>query len=511
MLHHRVVLFAAPLHGVELAGLLFTDYLCSSLFRIDVAEALSDVNGWFSFFRGGFRPSSLLHFYGRLLSDRILLRLLECGVTAACSLSGWAWCQDAVVFRHFYPVVCDYRYGRLWCTRLLRYVGRLVSPSFLQRLRSRGRASSTTCDAGGAPRPAASGSMAVGHDEANYLRCPPRPSRTDPFADMPQSCHDALRHYARSYESRPFYTAFTSGVITDVTLFVAEQMMWCSYFAQERSRRTSRWRLLKPFVADLVVVSVQSALSYAARVTGVLVGRRLIQEPTGGGIFWGEHLTLLLLSPGIQYVSLLVGSAVRAALEERHPRTVEDEMEDKRMEEEAEELARMQAATAQAAFAFTSASLGDATGHAAGHPAAADRGADSGVDYYAVLGVGEQSRAAEIKKAYRAKALQSHPDRVGKDAAAQEKARQQMAIINAAYDTLVDADKRAQYDATRRFSDGSQLMKRLETMTTAQLAAVSVAAVLGLGTLTVMSAYGQYISIYQRVTSLGRGPLLLFS
>ncbi|KAG5501898.1 hypothetical protein JKF63_04168 [Porcisia hertigi] len=530
MFQHRVMLFTAPLHGVELAGLLFTEYIRSSLFQMDVAEALSDANGWLSFFRSGFNPSALLSFYSQLMSERLLFRLLECGISAMCMCSESEICKDALLFSSMYPIVRSYRYSRLWCTRLVRFVGQLFLPNFLRRAKS---STSINGSSGGASSTAARSSTLGGaasqpfshsdpvEPELVFYRGPPRPSRTNPFEGMPESCQDALRYYLHSYQSRPFYTTFVSGVITDMTLFATEQISWCICFHRERTKRTSRWRVLKPFFADLSMICVQTTLVYAARVAGVLIGKHLSREPTGGGIFWGERVTLLLLSPGIHYVSLIVGGAVREAFERRYPRTVEDEEEDRRMEEAAEAAARAQAAAAHAAFAFTSVPPDNATGHAAhgsggaGMQGAAGHSGHGGIstrdiNYYEVLGVSEQSRAPEIKKAYRAMALLNHPDRVGKDPVEQERARQQMSVINEAYDMLMDSDKRAQYDATRRFAKGSSFFKKLESMNPVELAAVSTVAVLGLCTLTVASAYAQYLSIYQRVTSMGRGPLMLF-
>lgn len=62
-------------------------------------------------------------------------------------------------------------------------------------------------------------------------------------------------------------------------------------------------------------------------------------------------------------------------------------------------------------------------------------------DYYDVLGVGKQSDADEIKKAYRKLARQFHPD-ANPDPAAADKFKE----INEAYETLSDQDKRARYD-----------------------------------------------------------------
>jgi len=59
-------------------------------------------------------------------------------------------------------------------------------------------------------------------------------------------------------------------------------------------------------------------------------------------------------------------------------------------------------------------------------------------DHYATLGVARTATADEIKKAYRKLASQHHPDKGGDTQRFQE--------IQAAYDTLGDAAKRARYD-----------------------------------------------------------------
>lgn len=62
-------------------------------------------------------------------------------------------------------------------------------------------------------------------------------------------------------------------------------------------------------------------------------------------------------------------------------------------------------------------------------------------DYYSVLGVSKTANDAEIKSAYRKKALEYHPDR-NKSADAVEKFKE----VNRAYEVLSDSQKRQQYD-----------------------------------------------------------------
>mmetsp|Transcript_9338 Transcript_9338/g.34580 ORF Transcript_9338/g.34580 Transcript_9338/m.34580 type:complete len:498 (+) Transcript_9338:233-1726(+) len=71
-------------------------------------------------------------------------------------------------------------------------------------------------------------------------------------------------------------------------------------------------------------------------------------------------------------------------------------------------------------------------------------------DYYKILGVPKSATKKEIKKAYRKKAIENHPDRVqGEDD--RKKAGKKMRDITEAYEVLSDPDKK------RRFDNGEDL------------------------------------------------------
>lgn len=71
-------------------------------------------------------------------------------------------------------------------------------------------------------------------------------------------------------------------------------------------------------------------------------------------------------------------------------------------------------------------------------------------DYYAVLGVAPTADADAVKRAYRQRAMECHPDRGGSHEA--------MVRLNEAWGVLSDPDARARYDAAR--AAGSGLLAR---------------------------------------------------
>jgi curved DNA-binding protein CbpA len=76
-------------------------------------------------------------------------------------------------------------------------------------------------------------------------------------------------------------------------------------------------------------------------------------------------------------------------------------------------------------------------------------------NHYEVLGVSETASDEEIKKAYRKKAVEMHPDKIipkSKETEEAEKkaATQKFIELKSAYDELIDHDKRKTYDAFRK-------------------------------------------------------------
>ena len=76
-------------------------------------------------------------------------------------------------------------------------------------------------------------------------------------------------------------------------------------------------------------------------------------------------------------------------------------------------------------------------------------------DYYDILGVPRNADEKEIRQAYRRLARQHHPDVNPGDEAAAERFK----TINAAYEVLSDADKRARYD---RYGDNWERAEQFE-------------------------------------------------
>jgi hypothetical protein len=67
-----------------------------------------------------------------------------------------------------------------------------------------------------------------------------------------------------------------------------------------------------------------------------------------------------------------------------------------------------------------------------------------GGDYYSILGIHPRASTKEVKAAYRASMRTYHPDQSDRD----EEGTEFAAFLNQVYETLMDPDNRAEYDAS---------------------------------------------------------------
>lgn len=86
------------------------------------------------------------------------------------------------------------------------------------------------------------------------------------------------------------------------------------------------------------------------------------------------------------------------------------------------------------------------------HPAPSAFSSDPTPDPYQTLGVSRTASDAEIKKAFRAKAVSTHPDK--NPELDREEAQQRFAAVGSAYEILKDPAKRKEYDTFGRVGGG---------------------------------------------------------
>lgn len=512
-------------HAAELAALLFAEYMASPRFHGDILDTITTV--CVTVFTQNRRlPRKIWSSCRYLLVQRVLYRTIECGVAALCA-TGPVFCRDALVLFYAMPLAQEYRLSSCWLTRVLSLLTRVFYPGVLQRVVNcfdlpfmydstsyRSAALSGSCSNGisGSNHPSSATSQAYAgakETRSGFSFSKPAPatatggsssssnissSTADEFGHVPPVYRDSTRFYRYSYDVHTAYAVLAAGFIPDVTRSIMEHIEWAMLFAQERGKATSSWRLPKQYLAVMSGQCVRNALVYGARIAGAYVGRAASREATGSTIFWCEHVSLAVSLIPISLLSQFTMLWVNNALERVRPATAEDEMEDRREQEEAQQQQPYDHAE------------GGTGGDDGGIPASELSPNHRNVNYYEVLGVDDDAPQAEIKKSYRRLALQYHPDRVAKDSAAQQENNAKMTLINEAYHTLIDNDRRARYDSLRHLPDLSKVVNYVRGMALVPTVAAATGLVASLYMMTGILIHTQYTALFRQFTSPGLGP-----
>ncbi|PHH82006.1 hypothetical protein CDD82_7323 [Ophiocordyceps australis] len=77
-------------------------------------------------------------------------------------------------------------------------------------------------------------------------------------------------------------------------------------------------------------------------------------------------------------------------------------------------------------------------------------------DYYAILDIAETATDQQVRDAYKRAALKTHPDRVAADSPERASRTRKFQLVNDAYYTLSDSNRRREYDAQRRLFSHSK-------------------------------------------------------
>lgn len=484
----------------QLFFVLLAQYLVSSTFRSDMTAVLCDPAALGASLRSNFNLQKMLHSYGSLAMEKLTFRSLQLLISSLCAHTNSPFLQDAAVCHYVYPIIQEYRFGRSAVTRGLRWLASCCYPQFLRELFGFGPPSG----GGGL----GSGSEAL--EESLFLYAPPRPPRGDAsavYAGMPPAVATGLQYTQALYATSPLYAIAANAFVTEAAALVLDQGVWAYLAYRERGRRTSPQRLLKPYLASFAGRGVQLACQGLARWAGALLGRRFGSEPTGAAVFWTEALVLLASTPVVLRLTFAAQQAARDWLEARWPATEADEEQNAQEQQEEEEEAR-------AAQAFMNSMFGSLAGGSGGPDEGSNTNNtntgsneapmrfDKSVNYYVVLNISETATPAEIKKSYRQAALKNHPDRVGNDPTA----RDRMALLNDAYDTLINEGKRMQYDASRRLAaNPGRALVFLEGLSPVALTAVTVGGSAAGFALAGAAVHCQWVLLFARATAPGCG------
>lgn len=198
---------------------------------------------------------------------------------------------------------------------------------------------------------------------------------------------------------------------------------WMKLCSRRRITKTSVIRLVKKVLLMNSCTTFQMIVFFLLKCLGVKVSMSITRSnPSAARLFYGQHILPTLARIPIFLASSYLHDKLTLLINKccpPSPDEIEEEVNEQKSDQEKEQT------------------LAEISEHAR----------NSQESYYSVLGVSPSSDLNAIRASYRAQSLKFHPDRVPKTAEAQQEAQERMALVNDAYATLQDPEKRAFYDA----------------------------------------------------------------
>ncbi|CUI15434.1 DNA-J protein, putative [Bodo saltans] len=399
----------------EVSSLVMTSYVLSNGFVQDCIGAACSMDQ--ALFRFGFKqPTRLLLVANFALAKRMMTRFCQSIVIGCFCVSSSTFLNSAVDYYFTNGFFQEVVFDGFLVARLLRWLGRMATPTRAQRI---GEFFDSEVDS----------------DRANNL-----------------AYAVAFRERMVTEGSSVASAVVAANLVTDVANILADQLEWVRIYHNEvylkwRKARavelsasegevapssralliTLLRRTIKGHAASTVMSIAEIGMQWGVRMVGKAAARKVFRNHSINSVpsFWVESILLCLTSPVLARTAHLTAAMTYYALESTIlPQTegetkVQDEEEAAEKDEEAEHREQFNAA-------------------------------HNTNDLYAALGVDSSASSADIKKAYRQRALQYHPDRFSHlQQGEREAAQKAMPAINEAYEVLSCDSKRAAYDASR--------------------------------------------------------------
>lgn len=397
------------LEAAEVSALLIAEYLGGSGVTADlIASVLAVDQALFTV--GISKPLLLLSAFQQSFALKIGRRMCELTV-AGCMLCGNVLSQDAAQLFLTGPSWQGMMFDGFWPARLIRMAGAYITPRRLSMWYQ---------------------SVISGPYDAEEHRA------SEAFAELVRKTH-LDRCGAAGVFSGAWRTTVAENLVCDASAIVSDQLQWLSIYWKEV---VTPWRAgkgtfvslarrtFKSQVASTVLSLTEIIGHLAVRCIGKQVAVKILSRTRfdsrlpAPGVFWIEHALLLLSAPLIVRASQIVAGMSYRAMENAMPSTEDD------LRADAEDAERNRDEEADVRDHFMA--------------------SQNKNDLYEMIGVKPSATETEIKKAYRQRALQYHPDRVA-HLSDHEKAnaQQAMAALNEAYEVLSCSSKRSMYDSSR--------------------------------------------------------------